>query len=285
MSFTGAAAVAGVMGWPVDHSRSPAIHNFWLRKYGIDGVYVPFAVRPEHAREALRALPSLGIQGTNVTLPHKETAFEAVDETDAVASRMKAVNTVIVREDGSLYGQNTDAFGFLEALKEGCPDWRGDRGPAVILGAGGAARALAVGLQDAGVPDIRIFNRTAARAEALAGEFGPPVRAMRWEERGEALAGSALLVNATSLGMTGKDDLEIRLDALPAAAVVCDIVYTPLRTSLLREAEGRGNPTVDGLGMLLHQARPGFSAWFGCDPLPDRALRDLLTTGLETEWS
>ena len=285
MNFTGAAAIAGVMGWPVGHSRSPAIHNYWLRKFGIDGVYIPFAVRPERTREAIHALPSLGIRGTNVTLPHKEAAFESVDETDSVAARVKAVNTVTVREDGSLYGQNTDAFGFLEALKESCPGWRGDDGPAVILGAGGAARALAAGLQDAGVPDIRVANRTSARAQALAGEFGPPVRAVRWTEREDALAGSALLVNATSLGMRGKDDLEVRLDALPAAAVVCDIVYTPLRTGLLRNAESRGNRTVDGLGMLLHQARPGFAAWFGRDPSPDQALRDLLATGLKTEPS
>lgn len=283
MSITGAAAVAGVMGWPVGHSRSPAIHNYWLRKFGIDGVYVPFAVPPERAREALRALPELGIRGTNVTLPHKEAAFGTMDETDSVASRMKAVNTVTVREDGSLHGGNTDAFGFLEALKEGCPGWRGGSGPAVILGAGGAARALVVGLQDAGVPDIRIANRTPARADAIAGEFGPPARAVGWAEREEALDGCALLVNATSLGMKGAEKLEIRLDALPPAAVVCDIVYTPLRTDLLRDAGDRGNPTVDGLGMLLHQARPGFAAWFGRDPRPDRTLRALLEAGLETE--
>lgn len=279
MSFTGAAAVAGVVGWPVAHSRSPAIHNHWLRESGTDGVYVPFAVPPGRAGEALRALAALGVRGVNVTLPHKEAAFAAVDEADAAATRMGAVNTVTVRGDGSLFGQNTDAYGFLEALAEALPGWTAAAGPAVVLGAGGAARAVAAGLQGAGAPEVRLVNRTPGRAAAVARGFGEPVRGLAWEARAAALEGAALLVNATSAGMSGGPPLDLDLAALPSGAVVCDIVYTPVRTGLLAAAEARGNPAVDGLGMLVHQARPGHAAWFGRDPAPDRALRELLAGG------
>ena len=273
MSFSGAAIVAGVCGWPIKHSRSPRIHNFWLKKYGIDGVYVPFAISPDRAAEAFRALPDFDIAGLNVTVPNKEEAFRAMDETDRWAQRLKAVNTIVVR-DGALFGTNTDAFGFLESLRRSRPGWRADAGPVVVLGAGGAARAIVAGLQDEGAPDIRIVNRTAERAQALASEFGDPVRPVGWVDRADALAGSVLLVNTSSLGMEGQPPLDIALDALPAQAVVYDIVYVPLETPLLAAARARGNPAVDGLGMLLHQARPGFRDWFGTDPEVDEVLRD-----------
>ena len=273
MNFTGGAIVAGVAGWPIKHSRSPRIHNYWLRQYGIDGVYVPFAMPPEGAREAIRMLPSLGIRGLNVTVPHKEQAYKAMDEVDRWAQRMKAVNTIAVR-DGILYGANTDAFGFLESLREARPGWRADAGPAVVLGAGGAARAVVAGLQDEGAPEIRVLNRTPQRAAAIRDEFGKPVRPMLWEQRAAALADTALLVNTTSLGMEGQPPLDIELGKLPADAVVYDIVYVPLETPLLAAARARGNPAIDGLGMLLHQARPGFREWFGTDPTVDQALRD-----------
>lgn len=272
--FTGAAAVAGIAGWPVAHSRSPRIHNYWLAKYAIDGVYVPFPVAPDRAEAAFRALPALGIRGCNVTVPHKETAYRAMDSLDRAAERMKAVNTVVVKDDGSLHGSNTDSYGFLESLREGQPGWRAGAGPVVILGAGGAARALVAGLQDAGATEIRIANRTTERAEAIASEFGDGVTPVSWDDRAAALDGATLLVNATSLGMQGKDALDIALDPLPEAAVVYDIVYVPLETPLLAAARKRGNPAVDGLGMLLHQARPGFHAWFGADPDVDGALRE-----------
>jgi shikimate dehydrogenase len=273
MSFTGGAIVAGVAGWPIKHSRSPRIHNYWLRQYGIDGVYVPLAMPPEGAKEAIRMLPSLGICGLNVTVPNKEEAYKAMDEVDRWAQRMKAVNTIVVR-DGILYGANTDAFGFLESLREARPGWRADVGPAVVLGAGGAARAVVAGLQDEGAPEIRILNRTPERAAAIRDEFGKPVRPMMWEQRGSALANAALLVNTTSLGMEGQPPLDIDLGKLPENAVVYDIVYVPLETPLLAAARARGNPAIDGLGMLLHQARPGFREWFGTDPTVDQALRD-----------
>jgi shikimate dehydrogenase len=273
MSFTGGAIVAGVAGWPIKHSRSPRIHNYWLRQYGIDGVYVPLAMPPEGAKEAIRMLPSLGIRGLNVTVPNKEEAYKAMDEVDRWAQRMKAVNTIVVR-DGILYGANTDAFGFLESLREARPGWRADVGPAVVLGAGGAARAVVAGLQDEGAPEIRILNRTPERAAAIRDEFGKPVRPMMWEQRGSALANAALLVNTTSLGMEGQPPLDIDLGKLPENAVVYDIVYVPLETPLLAAARARGNPAIDGLGMLLHQARPGFREWFGTDPTVDQALRD-----------
>ena len=273
MTITGAARLAGVMGWPVGHSRSPRLHNFWLARAGIDGAYVPFAVPPGRVEEALRALPALGFAGTNATIPHKEAAFAAVDETDAIARRIGAVNTVFVRDDGTLAGTNTDAFGFAEALRGRLGTWSGAGAAAVVLGAGGAARAIVAALQDEGAREIRLVNRTAARAEAIRERFGPPVVAVGWEEREEALDGAAFLVNTTALGMEGGEALDIRLEALPGDAVVNDIVYTPLETALLASARARGLRAVDGLEMLLHQARPGFAGWYGFEPAVDDALR------------
>ncbi|MEJ1995162.1 MAG: shikimate dehydrogenase [Limibacillus sp.] len=273
MILTGKAKMAGVMGWPVGHSKSPRLHGWWLERYGIDGAYLPLPVKPDDLEASLRALPKLGFAGCNLTIPHKEAAMEICDRLDPLAERVGAVNTVIVEPDGSLLGSNSDAFGFIENLKAGAPDWRADSGPAVILGAGGAARALIVGLLDAGAPEIRLVNRSFHRAESLAEIFEPTVEALEWESRDEALAGAALLVNATSLGMTGQPALEIALDALPEDALVTDIVYSPLETPLLAASRARGNPAVDGLGMLLHQARPGFAAWFGREPEVTAELR------------
>lgn len=264
--------MSGVMGWPVGHSRSPALHGHWLARHGIAGTYVPLPVQPEHLEQALRALPVLGFAGCNLTVPHKEAAFRIVDHVDRAAARLRAVNTVIVRPDGTLEGRNTDGEGFLKHLEASAPAWRPDR-PVLVLGAGGAARAVVGTLADAGVPEIRIANRTDARAASLAEEFGTPLRPWPWAKREDGLTGCGLVVNTTQLGMVGWPELELALDRLPGDGVVYDIVYTPLETPLLAEARQRGLTTVDGLGMLLHQARAGFAAWFGVDPTVDEALR------------
>ncbi|HXQ53227.1 MAG TPA: shikimate dehydrogenase [Stellaceae bacterium] len=281
MRLSGAAIVAGVMGWPVAHSRSPALHGFWIAEHGIDGAYVPMAVKPEHLRRALEALPLLGFAGCNLTIPHKEAALEIVDEIDASARRAGAINTVVVDAHGRLSGRNTDIFGFLEALRAARPGWSAAIGPAVVIGAGGAARAVVAALIDDGAPEIRLVNRTPARAASLAKELGGPVLGATWERRAEALQGAALLVNATSLGMAGQPALELALDLLPREAVVNDIVYAPLETPLLAAARQRGNFAVDGLDMLLHQARPGFAAWFGVEPQVTPALRRAVLATLE----
>lgn len=285
-TLTGKSLIAGVFGWPVTHSRSPRLHGFWLRQYGIDGAYIPFATPPGQFEPALRSLAMLGFRGANVTLPHKEAAFELVDDRTERASRIGAVNTVTVRDDGTLLGDNTDGFGFVEHLKASAPDWRPQAGPAVVLGAGGAARAIIVALLEAGVPQIRLVNRTRDRAEQVAAAialqsfegmlFKGRVAVEGWEKREALLEGAALLVNTTQLGMTGQPPLEIDLAALPVDAVVDDIVYVPLETPLLAQARARGNQVVDGLGMLLHQARPGFAAWFGTEPEVTPALRDFV---------
>jgi shikimate dehydrogenase len=272
---------AGVMGWPVEHSRSPVLHGFWLKHYGIAGTYVKLPVPPEGLRAALRALPGEGFAGCNLTLPHKEAALAIVDHVDASARRIGAVNTIVVRSDRSLEGRNTDAFGFIENLRAGAPDWRAEKGPAVVLGAGGAARAVLAALVDARVPELRLLNRHRARAESLAGAFGGKIHVLDWDARSRSLAGAALVVNTTSLGMHGAPPLELALDALDPAAVVNDIVYVPLETPLLAAARRRGNSVVDGLGMLLHQARPAFAAWFGVMPEVTQDLRRTIEATLQ----
>ncbi|MGE5145673.1 MAG: shikimate dehydrogenase [Candidatus Eiseniibacteriota bacterium] len=270
---SGKARVAGVFGWPVGHSKSPRLHGYWLDHYKIDGAYIPLPVSPENFIEALRALPRLGFAGANVTLPHKEAALAAVDRADPQARRIGAVNTIVVASDGTLDGSNTDGYGFLENLHQAAPGFDAAAGPAVVLGAGGAARALIAALIDAGAPEIRVVNRTPERAATLIEALGGPCRQVPWAERAAALDGAALLVNATRLGMTGQASLDLALDRLPKSALVNDIVYAPLETALLKSAKARGNRVVDGLGMLLHQARPGFRAWFGTDPEVTPALR------------
>jgi shikimate dehydrogenase len=268
--------LAGVMGYPVMHSRSPKLHNYWLVKYALTGTYVPLAIKAEHLRAALRALPALGFSGCNLTIPHKEAALEIVDRIGPLARRIGAVNCVVVAADGSLMGQNHDAFGYIESVREAQPTWRADAGPIVVIGAGGGARAVLVSLIDQGAREIRLVNRTPARAKALAGELGGPITALGWEQREAALKGAAMLVNATNQGMVGEPPLDLALDALPAGALVSDIIYIPRETALLAAARKRGNPTVNGLGMLLHQARPAFQAWFGIMPEVTPELRAMI---------
>ena len=279
MTLSGRAKLAGVMGWPVSHSLSPRLHGFWLERHGVDGAYLPLPVRPEAFESSLHALADLGFRGVNVTLPHKEAALDVCDEVEPRARRIGAVNTVVI-DDGRLLGSNSDAFGFLENLRAGAPSWRPEAADALVLGAGGAARAVLAALLDAGTPRVRLANRTRARAEALAADFGPKVEPADWSGRNEALAGCGLLVNTTSLGMAGDASLDIDLGAMRPEGLVNDIVYNPLETPLLAAAKARGLTTVDGLGMLLHQARPGFEAWFGPRPTVDEALRRFVLEGL-----
>jgi shikimate dehydrogenase len=264
---------AGVMGWPVAHSKSPRLFEHWFARHGVDGRYILLPVREADFREVYRALPKAGFRGVNVTVPHKEEALALADEATRAAEAIGAANMIRFVPGPRILADNTDAYGFLENLRAGAPHWRPEAGAAVVLGAGGAARAVLHGLLGAGAPEIRLANRTAARAEALAEVFGPKVRALGWEEREEALAGAATIVNTTSLGMQGNPPLALRLDPAPRGALVTDIVYAPLETPLLAAARARGMPVVDGLGMLLHQARPAFRAWFGRDPEVDEGLR------------
>ncbi len=275
---SGAARVAGVMGWPVHHSRSPRLHGYWLRELRIDGLYIPLPVRPDRLGSALSALRDLGFAGCNLTIPHKEAALEFMDELSETAQRLGAVNTVVV-QDGRLYGDNSDGFGFAAHLEAAAPGWPADR-PALVLGAGGAARAICNALLDRGVPEIRIANRTLAKAEALRQVFGERIQPVPWNTRDAELADAGLLVNSTSLGMTGQNPLEINLKQFSADGVVYDIVYAPLQTDLLTQAAARGCRTVDGLGMLLHQARPAFAAWFGVEPEVTDALRAAIVQDL-----
>ena len=265
--------LAGVMGWPVAHSRSPTIHNPWIAKHGLLGAYVLLPVQPERLEAAMRGLPALGFAGCNVTVPHKETAMAFMDELHPSAQRIAALNTIVVRPDGSLYGMNNDGVGYIQSLRDADPTWRGDAGPALVLGAGGAARAIVVGLLDEGAPEVRITNRTLERAQALAADFGERVKVIPWDARNEAMQGAALLVNTTTQGMHGQSPLDVVLDHLPESAMVSDAVYIPQDTPLLLAARLRGHRTVNGLGMLLNQARPAFHAWFGVMPEVTPALR------------
>jgi shikimate dehydrogenase len=265
--------LAGVMGDPVMHSRSPKLHNYWLAKYGLTGIYVPLAITAANLRAALRALSALGFSGCNLTIPHKEAALDIVDKLDPLARRIGAVNCVVVAPDGSLEGRNHDGFGYIESVREAQPEWRADTGPIVVIGAGGGARAVLVSLIDQGAREIRLVNRTLARGKALAGDLGGPITALAWEEREAALEGAAMLINTTNQGMLGERPLDLALDRLPVRALVSDIVYIPRETVLLAAARKRGNATVNGLGMLLHQARPAFHAWFGIMPEVTPELR------------
>jgi shikimate dehydrogenase len=270
-----------VIGWPVAHSRSPVIHRYWLKLYGLEGAYEQEAVRPEEVAEFLKTLGSHGYAGANVTLPHKEAALAAADRADQAAITIGAANTLWLDAKGLLHASNTDAYGFMTHLAQEAPDWNRGKRPVMVLGAGGAARAILQGLIEAGASKILLANRTGDRAKALAQSFGPRVSVVPWEDRSKALAGCGLLVNTTSLGMTGKPPLDIDLSALPLDAIVADIVYSPLETPLFAAAVGRGNRTVDGLGMLLHQAVPGFERWFGVRPEVTPALRAHVAAHLE----
>lgn len=272
MRLTGKARVAGVLGWPVAHSRSPRLHGFWLEKHAIDGVYIPMAVRPEDFPEVLRVIPKLGFRGCNLTLPHKEMALALVDRIEPAARRIGAVNTVVVAEDGKLEGRNTDVSGFIDNLKASVPGLNFRRGPAVVLGAGGGARAVVAGLIDEGCPAIHVVNRDLARARKLVTDLGVG-SAHEWAALPGLLKETDLLVNSTSLGMSGAPPLSIDLSPMPAGGVVADLVYAPLETPLLAQARARGLAPVDGLGMLLYQGVAGFEAWFGVRPAVTEELR------------
>jgi len=276
MSHPARFLMAGIMGWPVMHSRSPKIHNYWLSKHGLAGTYVPLAIRAEGLRAALRALPALGFAGCNLTIPHKETAFEIVDRVDPLARRIGAINCVVVAPDGSLDGCNCDGFGYVQSVLEADPAWQADAGPIVLIGAGGGARAVVVSLVDQGAKEIRLVNRSPKRAQTLAQEFGAPIKALAWDDRHAALRGAAMLINTTSQGMAGQPALDLALDDLPTSALVSDIIYVPRETPLLAAARLRGNRTINGLGMLLNQARPAFHAWFGVMPEVTAELRAMI---------
>ncbi len=265
--------LAGVIGHPVAHSRSPALHGFWLRRYGIKGHYIPMDVAQFDLAEALKILPRLGFVGLNVTIPHKEAVLHLADIVTDRAALIGAANTLIFRKDGKIHADNTDGAGFMANLRQHAPQWQPQSGPAALLGAGGAARAVVAALFEVGVPEIRIANRTRPRAEALRADFGAKLTVYDWTQAGQMLDGAALVVNTTSLGMAGKPDFHVPLDALDRRTVVTDLVYNPLDTDFLIQARARGCHTVDGLGMLLHQAAPGFERWFDRRPEVDDATR------------
>ncbi len=273
MNISGKAKVAGVFGWPVEHSLSPRLHNYWLKEYKIDGVFIPLAVEPDNLHRAIRSLPALGFAGVNLTVPHKEMAISAVDRISENAARVGAINTLVISKDGSIEGKNTDGFGFIEALGAcaSADDLKGET--VVVLGAGGASRAITAALREHEVGKIYLVNRTRERAQRIADDLGGEIITVDWKERADVLSDVKLLVNTTLLGMVGQPKLEINLDALPASAIVSDIIYSPLMTGLLKGAARRGNPVVDGLGMLLHQGRPGFHSWFGQEPVVTEGLR------------
>jgi shikimate dehydrogenase len=269
-----------VIGWPIEHSRSPLIHGHWLDQHGIDGSYTRQSVAPDDFDEFVRAMPDHGFAGGNVTVPHKEAALKCAEVADEAARQIGAANTLWF-EDAKLHASNTDAYGFLANLDEGAPGWDEARPVVVVLGAGGASRAILHALLSRGVSEIRLLNRTLSRAKELAAHFGGRIRVMDWETRNNQLAGCGVLVNTTTLGMTGAPALQIDLAGLSEAAVVTDLVYAPLQTQLLKRAGDKGLRCVDGLGMLLHQAVPGFEKWFGVRPKVTSELRARIAADIE----
>ena len=277
MSNTSTFKLAGIMGWPVTHSRSPSIHNHWIKQHGLNGAYVYLPVNPanpDDLKAALKGLSVMGFAGCNLTLPHKVMALPMVDRLDATARRMGAINTIVVESDGSLSGYNNDGYGFIQSLLVVKLDWQANAGPVLVMGAGGAARAVVVSLAEKGAKDIRICNRTESHAHDLVAAFkddfaqnlGTKLSAVPWTQRHQAVAEVALLVNTTSQGMGSNPPLDLNLDMLPTTTLVSDVVYIPMETPLLKAAKARGNPTAGGLNMLLHQARPAFHKWFGVLP-------------------
>ena len=265
--------LAGVVGHPIAHSRSPSLHNYWLRRYGLKGHYIPIDIAPSDLAELIRALPRLGFVGVNITIPHKEDILHFADIVTDRAALIGAANTLIFRKDGKIHADNTDGSGFIANIRQSAPAWAPAAGPAVVLGAGGAARAVVAALIEVGVPEIRLANRTRPRADALRSDFGAKVHVHEWVQAGNLLDDAVTVVNTTSLGMTGKPDFNVPLTRLNPRALVTDLVYTPLKTQFLIEAEALGCTVVDGLGMLLHQAAPGFERWFGIRPEVDEATR------------
>ena len=265
--------LAGVIGSPVAHSKSPRLFAHWLRTHGVRGHYIPMDIAQDDLAQVLKMLPKMGFVGANVTIPYKETVLGLADQITDRATLIGAANTLIFRPDGKIHADNTDGYGFMENLRAGAPEWDPKAGPAVVLGAGGAARAVVSALADAGVDEILLTNRTRVRAEKLKEDFGQRVQVVDWVQAGNIVDGAGLVVNTTSLGMTGKPEMRVPLDGLRPGTVVTDLVYAPLKTKLLETAEELGCVTVDGLGMLLHQAVPGFERWFGTRPEVDRAAR------------
>jgi shikimate dehydrogenase len=265
--------LAGVIGCPIAHSKSPRMHKHWLQRYGLPGDYVPLHVEPADLEIVIRAMPKMGFVGANITIPHKVAVMQIADQISDRATLIGAANTLIFMADGRIYADNTDGYGFMANLRQNAPDWDPTSGPAAVLGAGGAARAVIVALADAGVSEIFLSNRTRAKADALRTEFGTRIRVVDWVHAGNMLEDAATVVNTTSLGMVGQPALRVPLDGLRAGTLVTDLVYNPLRTDLLTDAHARGCVTVDGLGMLLHQGVPGFERWFGVRPQVDADLR------------
>ena len=272
--------LAAVIGWPIGHSMSPIIHTHWLNTYGIKGHYIPIGLRPENFEAGIRSLPKLGFKGANITIPYKETILGMAKSVSDRAALIGAANTIVFREDGGFYADNTDGYGFVQNLRQRAPDWSANSGPAVVLGAGGAARAIVSALLEFGAPEIRIGNRTRHRADIIKDQFGARVSVFDLAQTREALHGVATIVNTTSLGMAGQPPLNIRLEFAPRTALAADIVYNPLRTEFLAQAEEQGMRTVDGLGMLLHQAVPGFESWFDHRPVVDDHLRQLVINAM-----
>ena len=271
--------LAGVVGWPIGHSKSPALHGHWLRRYGIAGHYIPMGVAPQDFETAIRALPRLGFRGVNITLPYKQTVLSLADKISDRASLIGAANTLIFREDGGIYADNTDGYGFIENLRQNAPGWSARSGPSLVLGAGGAARGIVSALVTEGAPEIRIANRTRQRAEILKDQYGARIAVVDWNRASDAMAGATTIINTTSLGMTGQPALNVSFNAARGDAVATDIVYNPLVTPFLAEAREAGLTTVDGLGMLLHQAAPGFRQWFEQTPEVDADLRRAVLAG------
>ena len=265
--------LAGVIGSPIGHSKSPQIHRHWLTTMGIRGHYIPMNVATDDLRDVLMTLPKAGFVGVNITIPHKERVLEIADLVTDRAILIGAANTLIFRNDGKIHADNTDGYGFVQNLQNADGGWDPKAGPAALFGAGGAARAVIAAMLDAGVPEILISNRTRVRAEALQSDFGKRLRVFDWVQAGNMLDYAATVVNTTSLGMIGQPPLRVPLDGLQKGAMVTDLVYAPLKTKLLEVADEMGCKTVDGLGMLLHQAVPGFERWFGTRPVVDSATR------------
>ena len=276
MSEHGVPPMAFVAGWPIGHTRSPVLHGYWLQRYGIAGRYLPLPIAPEDFEGALQMLGKVGFVGGNVTIPHKVASFNIADETTTRAQRLGAANTITYHPERGIVADNTDGFGFIENLRTARPNWSGTEGPASVLGAGGASRAIVAALLDAGVSELRLSNRTKSKAEAIADELGGPVTVVDWNDVEDSLDGAKLIVNTTSMGMQGGPPLSLTLEKVGKDSLVTDAVYAPPDTPFLQLARSQGAETVDGLGMLLHQARPGFAAWFGQEPEVDDALRQVV---------
>ena len=265
--------LAGVVGFPIGQSRSPLMHSYWLKRYGINGHYIPISLSTSEFVAGIRSLPRLGFKGVNITLPHKVSMLGLADSVTDRAALIGAVNTITFKDDGTIRGDNTDGYGFIQNMRQNAPNWEPRSGPALVLGAGGAARAIISALLGEGVTELRLANRTRQRAALLADQFGAKVQVVDWNRASDAADGAMTIVNTTSLGMQGQPELNISLSSAPKAATVCDIVYTPLITPFLEQAAGLGLPVVDGLGMLLHQGVPGFELWFDQWPEVDDGLR------------